>query len=341
MLGVFADTGFADQRHGQALRAVGVVETKAAFDAQTAVVGRAVAALHADDFVVFDLVGQQATHAAEGADRVDFFVHDLVAHVGLGHERAGGAGLHAFAAGHAGAATHRVVQIEHDFAVRTAHGVADDVVDLLFTAGAHAAVALDAGIQVHRHGGVRHVGGGLFAAQGFEFGADLHVQAIGPVAQLTVLGRGIGLIPFVAGVGHVGEQHLQNHLLAFDRAFAGGLHFHPGGGVAAATGSQGALAFDLDHAGAAVAVGAVAVLVAKVGDVHTMALGGFENRLALKGVDGFLVERELHRFQGHFGQLGGCVHLRPPRGRNISEHSAPGWALPDQGRKSRRRSSQC
>ena len=341
LLGVFADTGFADQRHGQALRAVGVVETEATFDTQTAVVGRAVPTLDADDFVVFDLVGEQAAHAAEGADRVHFFVHDLVADMGLGHERAGGAGLHAFAAGHASAAAHGVVQIEHDFAVRAAHGVADHVVDLLFAAGAHAAVALDAGIEVHRHRGVRHIGGGLVAAQGFEFGADLHAQAIGPVAQLAVLGRGVGLIPFVAGVGHVGEQHLQHHLLAFDGAFAGGLHLHTGGGAAAAAGCERALAFDLDHAGAAVAVGAVAVFVAKVRDVHPMAFGGFENRLALKSVDGFLVECELHRFQGHLGQLGGCIHIRPPRGGNISEHSAPGWALPGRGHKWRRRSSRC
>jgi hypothetical protein len=51
-----------------------------------------------------------------------------------------------------------------------AQRVADHVVDLLFAAGAHAAVALDAGVQVHGHGGVAQVGRGLLAAQGFSAG---------------------------------------------------------------------------------------------------------------------------------------------------------------------------
>ena len=145
-------------------------------------VGRAIAPVHADDDVVFHVVGQQATHAAKRADRVHFFVNDLAANLGFGHERAGGAGLHAFAAGHAGAGTHGVVQVKHDFAVRAAQGVADHVVDLLFAAGAHAAVALDAGVQVDRHGGVRHVGLGLFSSQGSQFGAHGDAHASGPVA---------------------------------------------------------------------------------------------------------------------------------------------------------------
>jgi hypothetical protein len=45
------------------------------------------------------------------------------------------AGLHALAASHAGALAHRVVQVKHNLAVRSAHGVTNDVIDL-FAAGA-------------------------------------------------------------------------------------------------------------------------------------------------------------------------------------------------------------
>ena len=146
LLRVFTHAGFANQRNRQALRTGGIVKTKAAFDAQAAVIGRAVASVYTDDDVVFDVVGQQATDAAKRADRVHFFVYHLAAHLRLGHERTGGAGLHTFAASHASAVAHGVVQIKYDFAVRAAHGVADHVVHLLFATGTHAAVALNTSI---------------------------------------------------------------------------------------------------------------------------------------------------------------------------------------------------
>ena len=184
---LFGHAGLADQRHRQAVGVVGVVETKAPLHAQAAMVGRAVAAFDADDFFVAHVVGDEAAHAAERADRIDLAVHLLGADVRLGAERARGAGLHAFAAGHAGAFGHGVVEVEDDLALGPAQRVADHVVDLLFTAGAHAAVALDAGVQVHRHGGVAQIGRGLLAAQGFQRGPHCHAQAGGPFAQLAVL----------------------------------------------------------------------------------------------------------------------------------------------------------
>jgi hypothetical protein len=52
---------------------------------------------------------------------------------------------------------HRIVQVEHDLRLPTAKGVADDVVHLLLAAGADAAPALDAGVEVHGDRGMRQV----------------------------------------------------------------------------------------------------------------------------------------------------------------------------------------
>jgi hypothetical protein len=51
-LWVLGHAGLAHQRHRQALRVVDVVEAEAALDAQARMVGRAVAAVDADDLVV-------------------------------------------------------------------------------------------------------------------------------------------------------------------------------------------------------------------------------------------------------------------------------------------------
>ena len=96
---------------------MGVVKTKAAFDTQTVVVGRAVTAIDTHNFVVFDVVGQQTTDAAKRTHRIHFFVNDLAANLGLRHQRTGWAGLDTFAAGHASALAHRIIQIKNDFAV--------------------------------------------------------------------------------------------------------------------------------------------------------------------------------------------------------------------------------
>ena len=184
--------GLADQRHRQAVGVVGVVETKAPLHAQAAMVGRAVAAFHADDFFIAHVVGDEAAHAAERADRIDLAVHLLRADVRLGAERARGAGLYAFATGHTGALGHGVVQVENDLAVRPTQRVANHVVDLLFAASAHAAVALDAGVEVDGHGRVAQVRRGLFAAQSLECRANGHAQAVRPLAQLAVLAYRFG-----------------------------------------------------------------------------------------------------------------------------------------------------
>ena len=145
-LPVLGRARLADQRHRQALGMVGIVETEPALDAQPTLVGRAVAAVHSDDALVLDLVGHLAAHAAERADRGDLAIHLMRADQGLGHQRAGGTGLHAFAAGHAAAGAHGIAQVEHHLRRMAALRHADHVVGLLLAAGAHAARALDAGV---------------------------------------------------------------------------------------------------------------------------------------------------------------------------------------------------
>src|SRR5690606_4969429 len=112
-------------------------------DAQAALVGRAVAPIDGDDPAASHLVVDLAADATERTDRGHHPVDPLRAEQGLGHQGAGGAGLHAFAAGDAGALAHRVLQVEHDAAVGAATGIADHVVDLRLATGPHAAGALD------------------------------------------------------------------------------------------------------------------------------------------------------------------------------------------------------
>ena len=80
-----------------------------------------------------------------------------------GHQRTGGAGLHALAARHAGGIAHRIIDIEDDFCMFATEGKTNHVVHLLFAAGAHAARALNARIQIHRDAVVRQVGLRLMA----------------------------------------------------------------------------------------------------------------------------------------------------------------------------------
>ena len=177
--------GAADQRLGQALRMVRVVEAVAALDAQAAVVGRAVAALDVEDLVVLDVVGQLAADAAVGAHRVHLLVGHGERRLARRHQRAGGAGLHALAAGHAGGRAHGVVHVEHDLGVVAAEGQADHVVDLLVAAGAQAARALDAGVQVDGDGRVRQVLAHLLARCEARLA---HAELRGPLVHLVVAG---------------------------------------------------------------------------------------------------------------------------------------------------------
>ena len=246
-----------------------VIESEATLDAQPLVVGGAVASLDPDDAVVVDVIGDLAADAAVRAQRCDLAVDRLQVGVVRRRERTGRAGLHAFAAGDAARCAHRVVEVEHDLRMRAAERVADDVVDLFLAAGAHAARALDAGVEVDRHRRMREIGGRLRPRREARL-AD--AQRVLPVVELGILAVGL--------LRDVGGEHLDDHLLRVHGARAVARDFHAGGRRTAARRGQHALALDLDHARPAVAVGAIAGLVAEPRDFDAGAIGRLEDRLA-------------------------------------------------------------
>ena len=163
---LLADHGLQD-----ALRIVHVIEAEAALHAEPVLVRGPVLAVDVKELVVLDVVGELAADAAIGTNRIHLLVGIFGADVfGIDergrHQRAGRAGLHAFAAGDAGAVAHRVVEIEHDLFVIAAAGHADHVVDLHFAAGADAEIALDAGVEIDRHRRMAAVGSGIFSRSG-------------------------------------------------------------------------------------------------------------------------------------------------------------------------------
>ena len=191
-----------DQWPGQALAVMHVVKPVASLDTQPLVVGRSVTTLDIQDPVVPDLVGQLAADTAIGTDRVDLPVRHFKGNVAGGHQGAGRAGLYTLAAGDAGTLAHRVVEIEDDVARLAPAGISDDAVDLLLAAGAQAAGALDAGLEIDRDGRMREVGHGV-RAPGKARRAQL--QLLRPVVQFIVAG--------VAAAGHVGLQQFKDQAL--------------------------------------------------------------------------------------------------------------------------------
>jgi hypothetical protein len=162
VVGVLRYARAPDQRPGEAVRVGDVVEAEAALHAQAIVVRRPVAAFRGHDALALHRIGDLAADAAIGAERIDLTIRPkvtalVVVEVSGRHQRAGGAGLHAFPAGHAGGLAHGVVEIEHHFRGRIAEGHADHVVDLHLAAAAHAQAALDAGIEIDPHGGMARI----------------------------------------------------------------------------------------------------------------------------------------------------------------------------------------
>src|SRR5438309_1855712 len=154
----------ADERLRQPVRMVRVIEPVTSLHAQPIVIRRAVLAGDELNLVFGDVIGEQTADAAEWADAVHLLLDRLQSDAACRHQRAGGARLHAFAAGDAGRLAHRVVEIEHRHRAVAAVRIADDVVDLHLAAGAHAARALDAGVEVHRDRRVRNVALWLLAS---------------------------------------------------------------------------------------------------------------------------------------------------------------------------------
>ena len=221
--GGLRNAGSADQRLGQAMRMLDVVEAEAALDAQPRVVRGPVAAVDAHDCVIGNMIGDLAADAAIGTYGADRLVDRRQIRVLRRRQRAGRAGLHAFAAGDARRFAHRIVHVEDDRRMRAAKRVADHVVHLLLAAGAHAARALDAGVEIDRHRRMRQIGRRLRTSWKARRADAEHIA---PVIELG--------IDLVHTLGHVGGEKLQHHLLGMTRAFACTLNVHAGRRSAAA-----------------------------------------------------------------------------------------------------------
>src|ERR1043165_3053101 len=87
-------------------------------------------------------------------------------------------------------------------------------------------------------------------------------------------------------------QELDRHLLTDDGARTVGRHLHAVFRIAAARRREHALAFDLDHAGAAVAVGPHALHVAESRDVDAVLAGNLQDGAVVARGDALAVERE-------------------------------------------------
>ena len=126
------------------------------------------------------------------------------------------------------------------------------------------------------------------------------------------------VIPFVSNIGHIRQQQLQHHLLAFACTRAVGLHLHSRSDAATETRRQISFPLDLYDTGAAIARGALTILLAKVRNIDAVTLGGIENAFALLGQNRHVIEPETDRAQVS----------RRSRARNIFAHSAPDSAPP-------------
>src|SRR5690606_5090164 len=140
--------------------------------------------------------------------------------------------------------------------------------------GAHAARALDAGVESDRDGRVREVRLRLSARREARL-ADAPLAR--PEGELRV--RAVLLL------GRIGEEQLEDHALGVPRAVVRRVDDHAFRGRAAARGREHALAFDLDHARPAVPVLPHPFRVAEVRDADAVALCGLEDRLTGTGLD--------------------------------------------------------
>ncbi len=123
---------------------------------------------------------------------------------------------------------------------------------------------------------------------GWQAARRRHAHCCNPVPELRLVVVGVG------GLRLIGDQQLEHHFAAFAGAFGRGLDLHAGRRRADAGGGEHAFALDLDHAGAAVTVGAIArcIVPAQMRDGRAGALGDLPDGLALGRLDRFAVELE-------------------------------------------------
>ena len=251
-----------------------------------------------NDPVAAHMISKLTSDAAIGTDRVDRLFRAsrsdrrcgekrIIGHARsrsaqkLGHQRAGRAGLHALAAAHAGGGAERVVQIEDDLRGIAPPRVADHVIDLLLPASTRAAAALDAGIEIDRDRRMAHIRYRLLArCKAWR----THPHPRSPLIQFRVF--------TMRRLGHVRQQQLEHHFLCGPGAVASGMDSGAGRWCATAGGGEHALALDLDHAGAAVAVGSQAIAIAEVGNVDAMAARDLKQCFARARFDCSAIEFE-------------------------------------------------
>ena len=290
----FRGVRLADQRPRQAMAVMDIVETEAPLHAEPVPIGRAVPAVDRNDLLVLDVEGDLAADTAIGAQAGDLPVgrSDValrsIQHRSR-HQCAGRAGLHALSAGDAGRRTHGVAHVEDDRRVRTASGHADHVVHLNLAAGADAQGAVDAGVQVDRHRRVAVVRRGRGTPRE---AAIRDAQRIGPPPES---GR---RVVRVRSRRLVGDEQFHDHAPGVRGALAGRSHDHAVGRRSDTGGREDALAVDLHHAGAAVAVRPVARFgaMAEVWNFYAHPIGDLPDGFAGLGVDRRAVERETNGF---------------------------------------------
>ena len=222
-----------------------IVKAKATLDTEPFLIGRTVPAFRIQDLVIADLEGQLTTNAAERTHTVNLAVDPRIADHGFLQQRARWAGLHTFTAANAGALPHGIIKIKDNLRAHSAAGHADHVIDLHIAAGTDAEITVDAGIQIDRHGRMRQI-------------IDGHVPGCKPAIGDLLL---IGHLPEVAiciigggAIRLIGDEQFHHHFPGPGWPVGGRIDHHALGRCSNTAGHQDALAFNFDHAGAAVAV---------------------------------------------------------------------------------------
>ena len=161
------------------------------------------------------------------------------------------------------------------------------VVNLDLAAGAHAQAALDAGVEIDAHRGMAGIALPALSGRKTTF---RHLDLFGPMPEfrIGIMRRGARRL--------IRDQKLHHHFLGRDGAGTRRLHLHANARRPLAGGGQHALAFDFDHADAAIAVGAIIRRrrIAQVRNFAALTFRDLPDRLARIGLDLFAVELELN-----------------------------------------------
>ena len=306
----------ADQRDGQAMGVMHVVEPVTSFNAQPLPVGRTIAPGHAQQAAVAHVIGQLAADSAIGANAFNLLV---ALRQTLGNQRIRRTSRDAFATGDAGRQAHGIAHVKNDGGLRPAPGQTDHVVALNVAASPHTTGAENTFSRIERDGRIACV---YSDPSRFACGPHLPVALraglarinsrglngptvtpcreacaereaavgyphhLGPVAKLGLGGLGI--------VGQIGDQQFEDDLTRRLDPFAVGLDHHAVFRRAVTRRGQRPFAFDLDHASPAIAVRAEPRLgdVTEPGNIDPFAQRHRPQRIARPGGNRSAVQRK-------------------------------------------------